>query len=379
MLKINNKSDCSGCGACQSICPVNALVLTADDEGFLYPSVNDELCIKCQKCINSCPIINKQSANEKEVSAYAAQTTNEETRKSSSSGGMFTEIATYVLNKNGVVFGPAFDESFCVKHIGVDCASDLEKLRGSKYVQSEIGTTYTDAKKLLDDGRLVLFTGTPCQIGGLYSFLGKSYDNLLTQDIICHGVPSPMMWQKYLEYREAKAASKTKKAFFRHKEYGWKKFSMQFIFSNSHKYTKPLTDDLYMRAFLRNLSLRPSCYSCSFKNKFRKSDFTLADFWGIEHLHPELDDDKGISLVLVNSAKARDIFNDLKGKLKYKETDFEKAIQFNSAMIESVSPHKDREEFFGAIKNKGFVGTKKYLQIPLIQRIKKAVKKIIRR
>lgn len=196
-----NKLKCNGCGACRAVCPSKAITMNADNEGFLYPQVNIRLCLQCGQCEKICPILRKNDNEEsKDITAYAAQTTDNTVLEQSSSGGLFTEIATYVLEQKGVVFGAAFDAHFHVRHMAVEQISELHKLRGSKYVQSEIGDCYTRAEAYLKEGRLVLFTGTPCQIGGLISFIGKEYDNLITQDIICHGVPSPMAWEKYIEY-----------------------------------------------------------------------------------------------------------------------------------------------------------------------------------
>ena len=381
MIDIKTKNDCSGCGACRDICPVGAINLVADDEGFLYPRINTEECIKCGKCDRICPINNrrKEVVNRHRVIAYAAQTKDEYIRQNSSSGGIFTEIASYIINNGGVVFGAAFDETFKVIHIGVENIADLDRLRGSKYVQSEIGNTYVQAKTHLESGRMVLFTGTPCQIAGLYSYLGKNYDSLYTQDIICHGVPSPMVWKKYIEFREKKAAAKLRRTFFRHKKYGWKMFSVQFEFTNCTEYIQILSEDLYMRSFLRNLTLRPSCYSCAFKTKERSSDFTLADFWGVEKLYPEIDDDKGTSLVILHSKRACEFFDKIKGILKYQEVDVDEAIKYNSAMITSVPQNSDRADFLNLIRSRGFYGVMKYIRIPVSQRLKKAIKTFIKK
>lgn len=381
MIEKTNKSECSGCGACRDICPVKAISLYPDEEGFMYPQVDKGKCIGCGKCNKVCPVSNKAEKrdNGTDTIAYAAQTKEEEIRKNSSSGGVFTEIATYILEKGGVVFGAAFDENFKVIHIGVDSTEHLYKLRGSKYVQSEIGDTYRKALEYLDAGRLVLFTGTPCQIAGLYNFLNRDYDNLYTQDIICHGVPSPLVWQKYIEYRESKASAKLQSAFFRHKKYGWKRSSVKFEFSNGTEYIQDLTEDLYMRSYLRNLTLRPSCYSCAFKTKHRPSDFTLADFWGVENVLPEIADNKGTSLVILHSEKAHEVFEEIKSNLKYQAVDIDEAVKYNSAMLTSVPQNADRAKFFDSIRGKGFYGALKYIRAPLSQRIRKIIKTFIKK
>ena len=381
MIDIKNKIDCSGCGACRDICPTKAIDLVADIEGFLYPNVNIEKCIKCGMCDRICPIknIRKEIYDSNKIIAYAAQSKDEFVRQNSSSGGIFTEIASYIINNGGIVFGAAFDEKFKVIHIGVDNIDDLSKIRGSKYVQSEIGNAYIQVKSHLEFGRMVLFTGTPCQIAGLYSYLGKNYDNLYTQDIICHGVPSPMVWKKYIELREKKAASQVKKIFFRYKKYGWKTYSVRFEFANCKEYIQTIRDDLYMRGFLRNLCLRPSCYHCVFKTKNRTADITLADFWGIEKLCPKLDDDRGTSLVILHTLRGNNLFNNIGENLIYQITDLEEAIKYNSAMIESAPVNRERDDFMKHIEENGFKSVEKhYLNISFKSRAKEIIKKIIK-
>ncbi len=326
--------------------------MIADDEGFQYPVVNSQDCINCGSCEIVCPVIHKQQPDKrKQTTAFAAINHNEEIRLQSSSGGIFTVIAEYIINQNGVVFGGAFSDNFkAVEHICVDNTDDLRKLRGSKYVQSKIGDTYKQAKAVLDNGRIVLFTGTPCQIAGLYTYLQKPYDNLYTQDIICHGVPSPMVWQKYVEDHEKKAGAATRRMFFRYKKYGWKTFSVLFEFSNSTAYVKKLHDDPYMKAFLSNLCLRPSCYDCSFKSVQRQADITLADFWGVWDVEPDMYDDKGTSAVLIHSAKGAKIIDELSSQLICKNVDLDSVVSNNPAIRESVKLTNSRKKFFKLIK-----------------------------
>lgn len=380
MLEVIEKSRCSGCGMCQNICPVKAIYMLEDEDGFLYPKVDCKRCIKCGKCEHRCPLnLKTPSQNEKRI-AYAAQTKNEEIRQKSSSGGIFSEIAFFVLLRGGVVFGATFDKNFKVVHIGVEHIEELKALRGAKYVQSEIRDAYTQVKQYLDAGRLVLFSGTPCQVSGLYGFLGKKYYNLYTQDIICHGVPSPMVWNKYIEYREAKANAKLRMAYFRNKRYGWKSYSVHLEFANYTEYTQRASEDLYMRCFLNNLCLRPSCYNCAFKTINRDSDLTLADFWGIDKMYPELNDDKGISLVILHSEKGEQLFENLKDAIIWQRVDFEMAIQNNPSFCSSAIPNTCKTEFIRCIKEKGFrVASKKYLTPPLKNRITRTVKTALKK
>lgn len=343
--ELKNKQDCCGCFACENICPEKCIAMVEDKEGFWYPKVDYNKCIKCGKCIDVCPIINKVQVNNNPV-AYACINKNESIRLNSSSGGIFTLIAEKIIDDGGVVFGAQFNEKFDVEHGLIETKEELSKLRGSKYVQSKIGETYRESKYFLESGRKVLFSGTPCQIAGLKSFLKKNYKNLFCIDIICHGVPSPMVWQKYISHRENIARSKTKRISFRQKNDGWKKFSVSFQFQNDTEYCNTLDKDLYMKAFLKNICLRPSCYDCQFKGIHRISDITLGDFWGIQNILPEMDDDKGTSLMFINSDKGRKLFNKIEDKCEYKRIDIIEAIKYNYSAIKSVYKNHNRHIFF---------------------------------
>ncbi len=381
MLKVIDKSLCNGCTACKQVCPKNCITFKRDENGFLYPVIDSERCINCNLCQKTCPVLNKGENAEKQVNAFAVINKNESERQDSSSGGVFSLLAKYVLSRNGVVFGASFDESFNVKHIYVETENDLYKLRKSKYVQSEIDDTFLKAKDFLEQGRLVLFTGTPCQIGGLQSFLKKSYENLITQDIICHGVPSPKVWKKYLETKLKKG--EIKNISFRDKVTGWKQYSTTFIYNgktDSEIYSK----NPYMQLFLKNVILRESCYNCAFKDKFRNSDITLADFWGVDNVCKDFNDDKGVSLVITNSNKGEKIFSDIKDSLIYKQTDFEKSISYNPAMTSSVKTNKNRQKFFNRLDKVDFEKlsikyTKQSKFTIFINRFKSLIKRILKK
>lgn len=331
----------------------------ADKEGFWYPQVDTAKCVECGRCETACPILCPVAKNQQNTVAYAAYNKDEAIRLQSSSGGLFTLLASEIIRQGGVVFGAAYNERFEVEHICVESVEELERLRGSKYAQSRIGNSYSEVKRMLDSGRKVLFTGTPCQIGGLVSYLGKTYDNLYTQDIICHGVPSPMVWQRYVKFREKKSASLTRRTFSRHKNYGWKMFSVLFEFSNNTEYIQAHSTDLYMRSFLRNFSLRPSCYHCHFKGIERYANITLADFWGIQNVAPEMDDDKGTSLVLIHSKKGEELFGSVADSICYKTVDADEAIKYNSSAIASVARPKRRDSFMKAVWTQDFEKTVK--------------------
>lgn len=381
MIEIREKNKCCGCYGCYNICPVNAISMKDDKYGFKYPVVDKEKCINCGMCEKVCPILNKPKHNNKPI-AYAAYNKNENERMQSSSGGIFTLIAKEILKNEGVVYGASFDNNFLVKHTRIDNINDIKKLRTSKYVQSQIENTYKMAKKDLNDQKIVLFTGTPCQVNGLYAYLQKNYDNLYTQDIICHGVPSPKVWEKYLQYRKYKDQKQPNKINFREKvPSGWNGFSLSF----DDYYNAEHDKDGYMKMFLQNVSLRESCYACKFKDKNRISDITLADFWGINTVEPEMSDDKGISLVIVNSGKGKKLFSDISKDIEKRETDLDEAIKYNSAMVSSVAMNNNRENFFKELDSLKFDELiKKYeykekLSKKLIKKCKRIAKKVLGR
>lgn len=377
--QIKSKSNCSGCYACANICPVNCISMEKDEEGFWYPKVDYSKCIRCKQCINVCPIINKKIIFNK-PKAYACFNKNEKERLESSSGGIFSLVAEETIKNKGIVFGAGFDKDFNVVHSYIENKKDLYKFRGSKYVQSKVGDTFKDAKKFLDSGKRVLFTGTPCQIEGLKFYLKKDYDNLICMDNVCHGVPSPKVWKKYVDYRENKVNSKVKRVNFRNKEEGWKEFSLNFKFSNELNYNSKHSDDLFMKAFLSDICLRPSCYDCSFKGINRISDITLADFWGIQNVLPNMDDDKGTSLIFVNTDKGNKIFNKIKKNIEYSEVDINEAIKYNSAAIKSVEKNPNREKFFNDLDNLEFDKLiKKYCKPKFSVRLKRKVVFILKK
>lgn len=353
MINIENKNQCSGCYACLQACPKQCITMKSDAEGVWYPSVDKGACINCHMCERVCPILSGVAEKDKPL-AYAAYNKCGNERSASSSGGVFTLIAKHIIEQGGTVFGAAFNDKFEVEHMCIERNEDLSKLRGSKYVQSRIGNSYKQAKEILDKGKLVLFTGTPCQIGGLLSYLNKNYENLYTQDIVCHGVPSPMVWKKYVRYRQKVASSPIENISFRAKSDSWREYCVQFEFSNNTKYSRVHTSDFYFRTFLKKLTLRPSCYECHFKGKRRQADITLGDFWGVENVFPELDDDKGISLVLCNNVKGKQLFDSICNQAEFRETDYEEATKYNPAAIYSVKRPGSRELFIREIKHRRF-------------------------
>lgn len=352
MLNITDK-DCTGCHACFNICPQNCIVMTEDNEGFLYPQIDEDKCNDCGLCKKICPL-NTKNLDGDNPKAYAAWNKDDEIRNASSSGGVFTALADKTLKAGGVVFGAIFDENMILKHIAVQHQSDMNKLRGSKYVQSIIGETFKETKSFLESDRDVIFSGTPCQIAGLYSYLGKDYARLLTVDVVCHGVPSPKVFDVYKSELENKFGGKTIDISFRDKSKGWKNFSISLSFDNNTQYREVLTLDLFLQGFLQNLYLRPSCHTCPFSRIPRVADISLADFWEVNSHHPEWDDDKGTSLILTQTEKGDEALKSCQEALYLFNAPLDKAILANPCICKPVPPNKNRGLFFTDFNNSSF-------------------------
>lgn len=324
MIHITDKKDCCGCNSCVQRCPKSCITMHEDEEGFLYPEVDESKCIHCGLCENVCPVIYK-AEGRKPIAVYAAKNRNEEIRRQSSSGGVFTALAEEVIKEGGVVFGVRFNENWEVVHGYTESLDGLSAFRGSKYVQSRVGDSFLQVESFLKSGRKVLFSGTPCQVAGLHRFLRRRYENLLTVDFICHGVPSPGVWREYLKEETARQCGGKNSVLshpivkegdvlienisFRDKRLGWKKYSFALTLSvpighgekNTVLLSESLNKNIFLRGFLANLYLRPSCYACPAKSFKSESDLTIGDFWSIERVMPEVWDDKGVSVVFVNT------------------------------------------------------------------------------
>ena len=298
---------CTGCMACVAICPLNCIAIRDDREGFTYPDVAKDKCCRCGKCSKICPILSSGMLNRCDAnSVYAAWHLDAEARHSSSSGGVFTAIAEEILDAGGVVIGSAYGPDLMPEHCIVTAKADLVKLRGSKYVQSRIRPAlYHDIKQYMEEGRTVLFVGTPCQVAGVRAFLSEPYTGLLCVDLVCRGVPSPLFFRKYLASRQDDLTPITDVC-FRSKETGWKLFSVKVCFGDGHEESQKFTQDPYMRAFLKDYCLRRACYVCRFAKWQRTGDITLGDFWGVGDTYPAFDtDNEGVSLVMVNTELGR--------------------------------------------------------------------------
>ena len=343
MIKNKNKAACCGCGACSQICPKQCIEMKSDSAGFLYPIVNKDSCINCGLCEKRCPILNTKNERTGRQDAFVAFHRDEQVRLSSSSGGIFSALAENVIKHGGIVFGATFDENFLVHHIGAERLEELEKFRGSKYLQSRTESCYLAAKASLEDGRPVLYSGTGCQIAGLKSFLGTEYPNLLTVDILCHGVPSPKLWKLYLKEQEQKHGASAQNVSFRDKVTGWKEFSLTIDFANGDSYSDNFRDDPYMQLFLKNICLRPSCHDCRFKTVYSQADITLGDCWGVEKYKPEMDNDEGTSVVMIHTDKGEKAYEKIVTSIVSLKADVQHVQQ--TMMYDSVKPHPHRERF----------------------------------
>lgn len=352
-IKELDKKTCTGCMACKNVCHKNAIIIKENNEGFKYPEIDENLCINCGLCKKVCPVLTKLQENENEIKVYSCKNKNEEVRMKSSSGGIFTLIAKYIIENNGVVFGARFNESLEVVHDYIENIDDIGLFRGSKYVQSYIGDSYKKVREFLNNNKKVLFTGTPCQVEGLLTYLGKDYDNLYTQDFVCHGVPSPKVWRKYLEYKKYDGSYPININFRRKDILGWSNYQVSYKYSNKEENIHH-DNDPYMKIFLKNLSLRMSCFNCKFKKIKRKSDITVADFWGINNVKPEMNDETGISALLVNSKKGLEIFENIKEDMIFEEANIEDIIKYNSCISKSTNYNEKREEFFKDLETISF-------------------------
>lgn len=340
---------CSGCTACQTACPRQCISMTADGEGFLYPQVDTQRCVDCGLCVKVCPFHNP-SPPARPAEVLAARSDDEDARLASSSGGIFTLMAEKVIAGGGVVFGAAFTNDWQVEIVPTDSINGLARFRGSKYLQARMGDSLRTAKRLLREGRKVMFCGTPCQIAGLRHYLGKDYDNLLAVDFVCHGVPSPKVWAKYLKEITGGGETKVRDVKFRDKRGGWKRYSVTIAYADGAA-TRTASSfygrNPYMRAFLSDLILRPSCYNCQAKCGRSGSDITIADYWGIEQVHPQMDDDRGTSLLLIHTAKGKAALDT--SRMTAVPSAYADAVRFNPAIEKSATAHPHRADFFARL------------------------------
>lgn len=347
MVSIENKKDCCGCTACYSVCPKNCITMEEDSEGFNYPKIDIENCINCNMCSKVCPVL-KDKPKDDFTYAYIVRNKNNDVLMNSSSGGAFTAFSDTAIDENYVVFGGAFDDDFNVIHDCAESKADAQKFRGSKYVQSRLDDTFLQIKNLLDSGRKVLFSGCPCQVAGLVSFLQKPYDNLITVDFVCHAVPSPKVWKKYREYLTSKYKSNIKAVNFRSKEFGYHCSSMKIEMENGKTQKLGMNADLLLKSFFQNVCCRPSCYDCHFKTTDRYSDITVFDCWDISrHDKNKKDDNKGYSAVLVHNQKGQMLFDKIKDKVECCSADLDVLMATDGLYAtRSIDYNPKREKYF---------------------------------
>lgn len=355
MIEIRDKSMCVGCTACMSVCPKKCISMHEDTEGFVYPSVDNLHCIGCNLCVAVCPVIHPTCYHNQPKIVKAACSNHEEDRMESSSGGVFSLLSEQILLKAGEVWGAAFDEDWRVSHMRVTSMERLAVIRGAKYVQSNLGESFRTIKQSLDSGKWVLFSGTPCQVTGLKRYLHKDYERLLLVDVVCHGVPSYKVFRSFL--KEEFGHKSITSVSFRDKTTGWKKYNLCVHYnSEGEDGVKRFTSkaNLYMYGFISNLYLRPSCYSCKFKGCMSGSDITLGDFWGIDNVAPEMDDDKGTSLVLTHTEKGKQWFEMVSSLCRCKELPYLSAYQNNKSLEQSSLKNPWRSLFFKDLDRKFF-------------------------
>lgn len=363
------KEQCCGCTACMNVCPKKAIVMTKDEEGFLYPKIDGAACVECGSCLRACAFQKEEDDRfqilEQEV--YAVKHKQDEVRKSSASGGAFTAISDYILDRGGMIYGAVFNDCFEVVHSSAVNKEQRNRMRGSKYVQSRLGNIFADIRANLEHGRLILFTGTPCQCGGLKSCLGKEYPNLVLCDIVCHGVPSPLLWHDYKEHLEKKYGDRIRNITFRCKDTGWSNSSLKVEFNECiHK--KNMQDDPYYILFFSHISMRPSCHECRYASYQRVGDLSLADYWGIEKVSKSFGDEKGVSLVLANSKKGIEILNSLQETVVFLRGDQKSCYQ---PIFTAPSKRSGRREEFWREYREGnpAAAIEKYGKLSLRQRI----------
>lgn len=356
-FKTADKKDCCACTACVYSCPVQAISFVKDEEGFDYPVVDNSICIDCGLCERICPVEHPNYEKATSPDVYAALLKDVSQRKKSTSGGLFYAIASWVLQRGGIVFGAIIDSHNQVRHVAAENESDLQKLRGSKYVQSALNDTFKQVKENLKQGRLCFFVGTGCQVAGLYAFLRKKYDTLITSDIVCHGVPSQWLFDQHIAYLENKYKGKVSDYRFRNNEKGvggelfhLTKRNGRFRLIHNPSYNL----SPYLYSFMYGMTSRYSCYDCKFAKLPRQGDITLADYWGSKEFFPDLDNGSGVSLCLVNTQRGHTIWRNIEDVCEYRVSNVQNAAKYNGNLIQTSRPHEYRAFVYKKIRQEGY-------------------------
>lgn len=349
---LKEKDLCTGCSACMQICPNDSIHMCDDEEGFLYPIKNTETCINCGACEKVCPVLNISPHTEEYMSCKIACAKDYDLLEKSSSGGIFGLLAISIIENSGVVFGVAFDEEFQAHHIVIEKREELHLIQKSKYLQSNKENSFRLVRKYLKEGKQVLYSGTACEIAGLKAYLRGNDDNLLTVDVLCHGVPSPKVWKRYLNKVCEINKCNVDNIDFRCKGDGWRKYSIEFILKNGEKLNIYHKNDEYMRLFLNNICLRPSCYDCKFKKLERDSDVSLGDAWGIEKVFPDFEAEKGASVIIVHSEKGEKMIKQIQEQLITEMCEVDEILKPSDDARKSVYMHPSRKKFFRLLKKR---------------------------
>ena len=345
MINVVNKVDCCGCEACYNACPKKCIKMIADKEGFLYPQVDQDNCVNCGLCEKACPIINFLPTKNKKQVAYLIQHKNDKICNESTAGGAFTGIASYVIEEKGIVFGVEITEEYKIRHTSVNTIEGLKKFRNSKYVQSRVGYTFQQVRNELKKGRMVCFSGTPCQIEGLRHYLGKEYQNLILVDVVCRAVPSPGVWEKYIQH-EVKQKGELSSIRFRDKSLGYQYSTMELKAVNGKKFREGIETQPWLRMFFSGMIIRPSCTNCKFRSRYRNSDFTIWDCFPSYKYDKSFDERKGTTRMLIHSEKGNKIFENIKNSFKYSEVTSDNVVQNVKEMVTSPTFHPKRTDFF---------------------------------
>lgn len=389
MIRIERKEDCCGCSACAAACPVHCIVLEEDDEGFRYAKADPARCTECGLYERVCPMLNRQPGRREEARVYAVRNRDEAVRGTSSSGGLFSLLAGETLAAGGTVFGARFDERFDVVHDGAETAGEALRFRGSKYVQSDTGGCYPRVREALRQGRPVLFSGTGCQIAGLKGFLGRDYPSLTCAEVACHGVPSPAVWHRFLAEQRAEAEktagapARLERFSFRDKSGGWKRYRVTAHYRGPQGETtlsEPFYRNAFMRGFLRNLFIRPCCHACPVKNFASGADLMLADYWGVDRYHPDMDDDRGTSLAVTLTSRGEEALHAVENRTVAIPSTLGCALAMNRAIVRSEPRPAARELFFERLRHESVTAAVARLtRTPLLKRLRRRAGKLAAR